>query len=72
MHSCMVTRWEGGESRTSGKASLVEAVRMDGRRTGRLEMMLEMSLDQPRMHEEKWIHTGIVKDIRRRVDGWPE
>ena len=39
-------RWEGDQSRTSGKASLVEAVRREGRGTGGLWMTLLMLLDQ--------------------------
>ena len=68
--SCTVVRWDEGESRTSGKADLVEAVRREGTGTGGLGMTLLVSPDQPIMNEGKWIHTGIVKGTHGQ--SWPK
>ena len=80
--SSTVARWEGDESRTSGEAGSAEATWRKGTESGGLEMTLLVLLDQPRMNERKWIHTGVVKGIHKQsslarsetcrpVDGWP-
>ena len=46
-----LARWEWDESRTSGKAGLVQAVRREGRGSGGLRMTMLVSPNQPSMNK---------------------